>query len=41
MSVQQIHQATAQDEHLQWQKGYIIAGWPESKDQLHQDIRVY
>ena len=41
MSVQQIQKATEQDEHLQWLKGYIIAGWTESKDQLHQDIRAY
>ena len=34
MSIQQIQQATAQDEHLQWLKGYIIAGWPEIKDQV-------
>ena len=30
MSVQWIQQATAQDEHLQQLKGYIITGWPES-----------
>ena len=41
MSVQQIQQATAQDEHLQQQKGFKIAGWPESKEQVHQDIREY
>ena len=41
MSVQQIQQATLQDEHLQQLKGYITAGWQESKDKLHQDIRVY
>ena len=41
MSIQQIQQATAQDEHLQWLKGYIITGWPESKDQVHQDITAY
>ena len=26
MSIQQIQQAPAQDEHLQWLKGYISAG---------------
>ena len=41
MSVQQIQEATAQDEHLQSLKGYIIVGWPESKDHLCQDINVY
>ena len=34
MSVQHIQQATAQDEHLQRLKGYIIAGWPDIKDQV-------
>ena len=41
MSIQQIKQATAQDEHLQQLKGYIITGWPEIKDLVQQDIRVY
>ena len=41
MSIQQIQQATVQDEHLQWLKGYIIAGWPESKDHVYQDIRAF
>ena len=41
MSMQEIQWATAQGEHLQWLKGYIIGGWQESKDHLHQDIRVY
>ena len=41
MSIQHIQQATAEDEHLQWQKGYIITDWTESKDQVHQDIRAY
>ena len=41
MSIQQIWQATAQGEHLQQIKCFILAGWPESKDQLHQDIRPY
>ena len=34
MSIQQIQQATAQDEHLQWLKGCIISEWPEIKDQV-------
>ena len=41
MSVQQIQRATAQDEHLQQLKGFIIAEWPESKEQVHQDIRAF
>ena len=34
MSIQQIQQETAQDEYLQWPKGYIIAGQQEIKDQV-------
>ena len=41
MSIQQIHQATAQDKYLQWLKGHIIAGWPEIKGQVQWDIRAY
>ena len=41
MLVQQIQQATVQDEHLQQLKGFIIAGWQENKEQVHQDIRAY
>ena len=32
MSMQQLQQAIAQEEHLHQLRGYIIAGWPESKD---------
>ena len=31
----------SQDEHLQWLKSLIISGWPDTKDQLHQDITPY
>ena len=41
MSIQQIQQATVQDEYLQWVKGFIITGLSDTKDQLHQDIRPY
>ena len=41
MSISQIQQLTAQDEHLQCLKNIIIAGWPNTKDQLHIDIRPY
>ena len=34
MSIPQVQQATVQDEDLLWLKGYIIAGWPETKDQV-------
>ena len=41
MSISQIQQMTAQDEHLQHFKNIIITGWPNTKDQLHIDIRSY
>ena len=41
MSILQIQQTTTQDEHLQYPKNIIITGWPNTKDQLHIDIRPY
>ena len=41
MSICQIRQTTSQDEHLQCLKSLIISGWPDTKDQLHQDIMPY
>ena len=37
----QIQQASAQDEHLQCLKSFIIAGWPSTKDELHADLKPY
>ena len=39
--IPQIQQASAQDEHLQCLKNYIIAGWPSTKEDLHSDLRPY
>ena len=41
MSIPQIQQATAQDDHLQWLKGYIIIRWPENEEQIPKEIRIY
>ena len=41
MSISQIQQSTEQDEHLQYLKNIIVTGWPNTKDQLHINIRVY
>ena len=41
MSILQIQQASAQDEHLQCLKSFIIAGWPSTKDELQGDLRPY
>ena len=41
MSISQIQQASAQDEHLQCLKSFIIAGWLSTKDELQSDLRLY
>ena len=41
MSISQIQQSSAQDDHLQCLKSFIIAGWPSMKDKLHSDLRPY
>ena len=32
MTIQQLQQATSQDDHQQQLKDYIIRGWPKNKD---------
>ena len=39
MSIAQIQQASAQDNHLQCLKDFIITGWPSTKDELHADLK--
>ena len=41
MSIQWIQQATKQDEHLQRLQCFIITGWLNAREQLHQDIKPY
>ena len=41
MSIAQIQQASAQDDHLQCLKSFIITGWPSTKDKLHSDLKTY
>ena len=41
ISLSQIHQASAQDDHLQSLKSFIIAGWLSMKDELHNDLRPF
>ena len=41
MSMQQIQQATKQDDHLQRFQHFIITGWPDAREQLHQNIKLY
>ena len=40
-SMAEIQQASSQDDHLQQLKKFIIAGWPETNDELHADIILY
>ena len=39
VSISQIQQASAQNEHLQCLKSFIITGWPSTKDELHADLK--
>ena len=41
ISVAKIQQALSQDNHLQQIKSLIITGWPDSRDELHVDLRPY
>ena len=41
LSMAEIQQASSQDDHLQQLKSLIIAGWLESTDKLHADLRPY
>ena len=41
ISMAEIQQASSQDDHLQQLKKFIIAGWPDTKDELHANIRPY
>ena len=41
MSISQLQQASAQDDHLQCLKSFIIAGWLSTKDELHSDLNPY
>ena len=41
ISMAEIQQASVQDNHLQCLNSLIIAGWPNSKDELHVDLKPY
>ena len=41
VSMAEIQQASAQDNHFQELKNFIISGWPDTKDKLHADLRHY
>ena len=39
--MQELQEATSQDQHLQYLMECVIQGWPVSKNQLPQDTRTY
>ena len=41
ISMAEIQQASSIDNHLQQLKGIIIAGWPDSRDELHAELQLY
>ena len=41
MTIQELQQAILQDDLLQDLQEHIIRGWPEHKDQIPQDMRMY
>ena len=41
ISISQIQYTMAWDKHLQCLKNIIIKGWPNTKDELHSDMRSY
>ena len=41
MTVKEIQQATTKDYHLQHLRAHIIKAWPESRNEVPQEIRLY
>ena len=41
MTIHELQQVTCQDQLMQCLKEYMIQGFPEHNDQVHQDIRPY
>ena len=41
LSMAEIQQVSSQDDHLQQLKSLIIAGWSDSNNKLHADLRPY
>ena len=41
ISISEICQASAQENNIQHLKNFIIAGWPNTKDELHIDLKPY
>ena len=41
MTMQELQEATSQDQHLQCLMEYVIQGWSDNRNQLPQDIRTH
>ena len=41
LSMMELQQASSQDDHLQKLKDIIIAGWPDSKDEIIAELELY
>ena len=41
ITMHELQEAMSQDQHLQHLMEYAIQGWPDSKNQLLQDMRTY
>ena len=41
VAMAEIQQTSTPDDHLQQLKSFIIAGWSNTKDELHADLRPY
>ena len=41
ISMVEIQHVSSMDNHLQQLKGFIITGWPDSRDELHADLQPY
>ena len=41
VSLEELQQASSQNYYLQQLKKFIVAGWPNTKDELHTNIRPY
>ena len=41
LSMTELQQALSQDDHLQKLKNIIIAGWPNSKDEISDELKLY
>ena len=41
LSVTDLQQALSQDSHIQKLKHFIITGWPNSKDEISEELKPY